>query len=392
MQVILMQEGHRPEGVSIQQRWLEMIDEAILADELGFDVYGQGEQHFARFVACVSTPDINHAYLAARTSRIRFRPMSSNLLPFNHPIRVVEQLNALDVLSGGRAEIGVARSNNPYTLEGFGISATDTKTYRDEALQVMGKALAQESFEHHGSFYDIPERSIAPKPIQKPHPPIHLSATSPASHADAGRMGLGVMCGNTSAGWEYAQECVDVYKSAIQQAEPVAGYVNNSLGMLSTAVNCHHSRELAIEAARPVAAKWMESIMGNYTNLAKQSADYAYLGRIELLRDRMYDLDYLIDCAPYITIGTPEFLIERARQIHSMGADQWLLRLDGMGHEENRRAIELIGREVLPEVHKLPPHGSHPASAGNVGEPLGGAAVAQSAGVANVAQPAAEGR
>jgi alkanesulfonate monooxygenase SsuD/methylene tetrahydromethanopterin reductase-like flavin-dependent oxidoreductase (luciferase family) len=363
MQVVLMQEGHRPDGVSIHQRWLEMVEEAVLAEEVGFDVYGQGEQHFARFVACVSTPEINHAYLAARTSRIRFRPMSSNLLPFNHPIRVVEQLNALDVLSGGRAEIGVARSNNPYTLEGFGIQATDTKRYRDDALQVMGKALSQQSFEHHGEFYDIPERSVAPKPVQTPHPPIHMSATSIASHEDGGRMGIGVMCGNTSAGWEYAQECVNVYKSAVGHAEPIAGYVNDTLGMLSTAVNCHHSEEKAKEAARPVAGKWMESIMGIYTNLARQSRDYAYLGKIELLRDRMYDLDYLVDCSPYITIGTPEFFVERAERIHGMGADQWLLRLDGLGHDENMRAIALIGQEVLPEVHKLPPHDSSPSKA-----------------------------
>jgi alkanesulfonate monooxygenase SsuD/methylene tetrahydromethanopterin reductase-like flavin-dependent oxidoreductase (luciferase family) len=356
VQVILMQEGHRPEGVSIHQRWLEMVHEAVLAEEVGFDLYGQGEQHFARFNSNVSTPEVNHAYIASRTSRIRFRPMSSNLLPFNHPIRIVEQLNALDLLSGGRAELGVARSNNPYTLEGFGIKASNTKQYRDEALAVIGKAVSQESFEHHGEFYDIPERSVAPKPLQRPHPPIHMSATSIASHEDAGRMGIGVMCGNTSAGWEYAQECIDLYKATIKDAEPVTGHVNNNLAIVTTAVNCHPSADRAKEGARRVAAQWFEAIMHTYTTLAKQSRDYAYLGRIELLKERMYDLDYLIESSPYVTIGTPEFFIERAHLLHRMGVDQWLLRLDGMGHEENMRAIKLIGREVLPEVHKLTPH------------------------------------
>src|SRR6187431_951951 len=107
MRVVLMQEGQRPEGISIHQRWYEMVDEAILADEVGFDVYGQGEQHFARFIAIVPTPEIAHAYLAARTKNIRFRAMATNLLPFNHPLRVAEQIAALDVLSQGRAELGV---------------------------------------------------------------------------------------------------------------------------------------------------------------------------------------------------------------------------------------------------------------------------------------------
>ena len=132
MRIGLMQEGHRPDGVSIHQRWLEMLDEAQLADEVGFDFYGVGEQHFARFTAIVPTPEVTHAYLAARTSRICFRPMSVNLLPYNHPIRIAEQTAALDVLSGGRAELGAARSNNPYTLEAFGVDPTMTHAYRDE--------------------------------------------------------------------------------------------------------------------------------------------------------------------------------------------------------------------------------------------------------------------
>ena len=129
--------------------------------------------------------------------------------------------------------------------------------------------------------------------------------------------------------------------------------MNDSLGMLTTAVNCDTSREKALEAARPVAAKWMESIMGIYTNLSKQSPDYAYLGRIEKLKDRMYDLEYLVESSPYMTVGTPEFFVERATKVHEMGADQWLLRLDGLGHEQNMKAIRLIGTEVVPEVHKL---------------------------------------
>lgn len=354
MRVVLMQEGQRPEGISIHQRWYEMVDEAILADEVGFDVYGQGEQHFARFIAIVPTPEISHAYLAGRTKNIRFRAMATNLLPFNHPLRVAEQVAALDVLSNGRAELGVARSNNPYTLEGFGIAATDTKKFRDEALTIIGKALSQETFEHHGPMYDIPERSLAPRPVQTPHPPIYLSATSMDSHRDAGRMGIGVMTGNTSAGWEYAQECIDTYKAGIAEAtDPIGAEVNNSLSMVSTGVNCAATTEKAKEGAAPVAYKWMETIMKVYTTISEQSPDYAYLGRITELKEHMYDIDYLVDSAPYVTAGTPDFFIERAQRLRAMGVDEWILRLDGMGHEQNKAAIELIGREVLPEVHKL---------------------------------------
>ena len=180
-----------------------------------------------------------------------------------------------------------------------------------------------------------------------------MSATSIDSHRDAGRFGIGVMCGNTSAGWEYAQECVDTYRAAIADAEPVSSHVNDCLGMLSTAVNCHPDRDKAMEAARPVATKWMETIMGIYTNLSKQSPTMPTSAGSSS-SGSVCTTSTTSSRAAYITIGTPEFFVERAQLLHRMGADQWLLRLDGMGHAENMRAIELIGKEVIPEVHKLP--------------------------------------
>jgi alkanesulfonate monooxygenase SsuD/methylene tetrahydromethanopterin reductase-like flavin-dependent oxidoreductase (luciferase family) len=355
----IFSESHVPTGQTIAGRLREVADEAVLADELGFDFFGVGEQHFGGVqvdgheLATSSTPEVTHGFIAGRTRRIRLRPMSVNLIPFNHPVRIAEQLAAIDILSNGRAELGGARSNNPSTLEAFGIAAENTRSYRNESLRVIVAALSGESFEFHGEHYDIPERRLVPPPVQKPHPPISISATGPESHVEAGKMGIGVMCGNTSAGWEYAQECADAYKNAIAEVEPIGPAVNDSLAMITTAVACAATREEALEVGAPIAFRWMEAIMHLYTVLADKAPDYAYLGNIRRIRDRIKDIDYLIDCSPYITIGTPEFFLERGRRVHSMGADEWIMRIDGMGHEANKRTIELIGREVLPELQAL---------------------------------------
>ena len=204
----LFSEAHVPTGGTVHERWREVAAEAVLADELGFDFFGVGEQHFGGMIidghelATSSTPEVMHSFIAARTSRIRLRPMSVNLIPFNHPVRIAEQLAAIDVLSDGRAELGGARSNNPWTLEAFGIKAENTRSYRNETLKVIVSALSQESFEFHGEYYDIPARRLVPRPVQKPHPPIAISATGVESHTEAGRMGIAVMMGNTSAGWK----------------------------------------------------------------------------------------------------------------------------------------------------------------------------------------------
>ncbi len=354
MRIGLLNEGSQTAGQTLGQRWHEVVAEALVAEEVGFDFWGTGEQHFLKGEATFSSPEVMHGYLAARTERIRFRPMSVNLLPYNHPIRIAEQIASLDVLSGGRAELGGARSNNAWTLEAFDIDAGATKGYRDEALRLIATAWTQEVFSFDGETWKIAaERTLVPRPVQKPHPPIAISATGIDSHRDAGRIGIGVMTGNTSAGWDYAQACVDAYKKAVAEAEPITGHVNDSLGMFSTAVCCAATREEAKREAQHVAFEWMELMVKIYTRLSEKSDDYAYLANIKQVEDRIHDIDYLIDCSPYVTMGTPEEFIERGKRLHEMGADEWILRVDGMNHEAHIRTLRLLGEEVLPELQKL---------------------------------------
>ena len=350
-----MQEGHSPPGTTWYERYHEMLAEAQLADEVGFDIYGNGEQHFGKFTAIVSSPEVTHANVAARTERIRLRPMSVNMIPFNHPIRIAEQAATIDVVSEGRAELGGARSNNPWTLDAFGVSATVTAAYRNETLQIVGKALSGGEFEHHSDLYDIPPRLLAPQPVQESLP-IHISATGVESHTRAGSIGIGVMTGNSILGWEYAQQCIDAYKDAVRSADPVGPKVTNKLGFFSTGVNCMTDRDEAREIAAPVALRFVEVVVGIYKDLSKRSADYAYLGQIEKIEDHMRDIDLLVDAAPYITVGNPDDLIERAAKLHRMGADDVLWRVDGMGHENNMKAIDMIGKQVIPALHEFPQH------------------------------------
>jgi hypothetical protein len=161
------------------------------------------------------------------------------------------------------------------------------------------------------------------------------------------------MTGNTSAGWEYTQACIDAYKGAVAAAEPITGHVNDSLGVFSTAACCAPSREEAKRIAKDVAFEWMELMVKIYTRLSEQSDDYAYLANIRKIEDRMHDIDYLIECSPYVTMGTPEDFIERGTRLFEMGADEWVLRVDGMGHAAHVRTLRLLGERVLPELHKL---------------------------------------
>jgi alkanesulfonate monooxygenase SsuD/methylene tetrahydromethanopterin reductase-like flavin-dependent oxidoreductase (luciferase family) len=356
MRIGLIQDGGRVLGsdtpVSPQQRIAEVVEEAVFADAMGFDFFGLAEVHFSE-VMTMSAPDVVLGTIAGRTERIKLRFVSTPLLAFNHPIRVAERVAMLDNLSGGRIELGTARSNQAHTIEAFGISVDETRPQFVDSLEVVLKALSQDSFEHDGPVWKIPERSLYPRPVQQPHPPVFASATSVETHKFAGEQGLGVMSGNSlPGGWDFVQECHDLYRDSWQDAAPRGRGTNNSFGALALRAHCAETNEKAQEEAALAAFDAVDLVMKWYSRLAKQSSDYAYMARFEELANHERDLPYMIERAPYISIGDPDFFVERIERLEAMGVDEFLLEIDGLGHDKQMQAIELIGREVLPRVRE----------------------------------------
>ena len=343
----LCHEGHTPDGTSHHQRYHEMIAEAVYAEEAGFDFYGLSEQHFLPDVATTSAPEGLLTVVASRTSRMTLRFMSA-VISVNHPIRIIERLNTLDVVSDGRAELGLARSNNPNTLSAFGVSPKVTRQRLQEGLGIIFSALNDGVFLGAGEVWDVPERPVVPAHVTQPHPPVFLSATSLDTHEFGARNGLGIMSGSTVLGWDYLQGNVDTYKSGIGDAVPLGKTVNDSISTFVATCHCAPTMEAALGPAEPVARLFMDVVMSMYTKLAEQSPDYEYLGRIAALQEHMHDIPWLMENNPYFHIGTPEYLIERFKRLEAYGLDELILRIDGMGHENNMKALEMIGEHVIP--------------------------------------------
>ena len=354
MRVGIVQDGARTAGpgreVSAQQRVAELIEEAVLAEEMGFDWFGLAEVHFSE-VMTMSAPDVVLAAIAAQTSRIRLRFVSPPLLAFTHPIRVAERLAMLDNISDGRIELGTARSNQAHTLEAFGIDVKDTRTQFTDSLEVIIKSLSQETFEHDGPVWKIPQRSIYPRPTQLPHPPIYGSATSIETHQFAGEQGIGIMSGNSlPGGWDFVQQCHDVYREAWTDAAKRGRLTNRTFSSLALRAHCAETNEKAQAEAADAAFDAIDLVTRWYSKLAAQSSDYAYMAQFEELQDHQRDLPFMIERAPYISIGDPQFFLDRIARLEAMGVDEFILEIDGLGHALHKQAIELIGREVLPHV------------------------------------------
>lgn len=186
--------GERP---SQRARLHGIVDLAVLAEELGFDGVAVGEHHFHQYI--VSAPELLLAAIAERTSRLRLAT-AVTLLAQADPVRVAEQLNTLDVLSGGRAELTVARGVSPRTWAAFGLADEDHVRHRLEVnLQLLLRLLTEDEVTWHGgSRASLRNVRVEPRPIQQPRPPIWMGGGLSLRSADlAARHGLPLMLPST---------------------------------------------------------------------------------------------------------------------------------------------------------------------------------------------------
>lgn len=351
MKVGLLQEGDISNGNTVAQRYREIIKEVVLADKLGFSAWGTSEQHFSAPTFTVSAPEVLYAAVASQTENIKIRIMAAVLLSFNHPILVAERLATLDIVSNGRAELCTARSNNKVTLEAFGISPQHTKAQWRESMEVIAKAWTEDVLEHNGEFWNIPPRKIVPKPLQQPHPALSVAASSIASHREAGEKGIGVIGFENYFGWDYLQQCIDAYREGSKHAVPYAPKVkiNDYAGLYVATAYCAATRQQAIEEASEMILKYFKFILDLYRPLAKDPS-YEYLEKVNELIVHENNVEYLVENSPSVMVGDPDTLVQKFKRLKSMGVDEVLLRVDGFGHERNMKAIELIGKHVIPHV------------------------------------------
>lgn len=152
------------EQIEASQRLQQaQVRRAVLADRLGFDYWWMGEHHFGIEGAELSTNPIQiETAVAALTSRIRLGQIA-NIISFWHPLRLAEQTAILDILSGGRAEVGIGRGYQSREAEVFGHTYGSgiqdqerNRSYYAEAYELLMKAWTQESFSHKGEFFTVP--------------------------------------------------------------------------------------------------------------------------------------------------------------------------------------------------------------------------------------------
>jgi len=172
--------------------YMNALEQVKLADELGFDYVWAVEHHFLEEYSHCPSPELFLTACAMVTKRIRVGHGIVVCVPeFNHPIKIAERTATLDILSGGRLDVGTGRSATWTELGGFNADPDLTKQTWDEFVRCLPKMWTSEKYSYQGRFWSMPPRTILPKVYQRPHPPLWVAVTSPGTELDAADRGLG---------------------------------------------------------------------------------------------------------------------------------------------------------------------------------------------------------
>ena len=234
----------------------DILEQARLADTLGFTTWWMVEHHGAGEYSYSSAPELILSWIATQTDRIRLGH-SGVLAPFkiNHPIRAAERAAMLDHISDGRLEFGMARSLGG-EWDAFDVEVETTRDQLVEALRMIPQMWTQESFSWNSPLLRIPERNIIPKPVQKPHPPIWSTTGSAAAFRLAGSLGVGALGNTLLTTLDGIQMLLGEYKAGLAECEHPVGLFRNERRSVFTFVHVGETEKAAVESGACRAALW----------------------------------------------------------------------------------------------------------------------------------------
>ena len=214
---------------------------------------------------------------------------------------------------------------------------------------MIPKMWTEDPFSHQGEFFNIPERSVIPKPVQQPHPPMWVACSQPDSFRRAGEQGLGVLCFNLG-GYAQMEERVGAYREAVKNADPVGSFVNDQVAALCI-VHCEEDGEEARRVAGPEGAWFVQMAENLYAPWAGREVPDSYKFAVDAIQTERVDKtaqDH-IDSGAF-AMGTPDEVIEVMKKYQEAGVDQVLcfVQPGNLSHTRIMDSIKLMGRHVIP--------------------------------------------
>jgi alkanesulfonate monooxygenase SsuD/methylene tetrahydromethanopterin reductase-like flavin-dependent oxidoreductase (luciferase family) len=359
----------RPWGEDGEHRLIQdALEQVELADRVGIDSVWEVEHHFLEEYSHSSASGVFLGAASQRTKRIR---LGFGILPlppgYQHPARVAETAAMLDLVSGGRVELGTGETSSGAELEGFGVDRETKRAQWEEMLPVVARMMVEEPFAGiEGRFLKMPPRNVVPKPLQKPHPPLWVACSRRETIRLAAEKGVGALSFSFVEP-EEARAWVDEYRAIVDSERCVpGGFAVNPQVAVVLPMMCAPDEAQAIERGIDGAHFFGYSLAHYYvfgdhrpgrTDIYDEflrrrddvgfarsivTADAAPLG-VRVLQQGLGSLRG--------AIGSPAQVRDLCRRYEAAGVDQviFVMQAGRNRHEHICESIELFAAEVLPE-------------------------------------------
>jgi alkanesulfonate monooxygenase SsuD/methylene tetrahydromethanopterin reductase-like flavin-dependent oxidoreductase (luciferase family) len=326
------------------------LEQFALADQVGFDWVSVAEHHFAPF-SLNPNPMVMAGALTQVVKNAKIALLGPDI-PILNPLRVAEEFAMLDTLTGGRVIAGLMRGTpNEYVT--YNINPTESRGRFAEALEIIRMAWTEKQpFGWQGRYYQYRSISIWPRPVQDPHPPIYMSASSPESGDYAAKNKLGIGFAFTTL--PRAVTAADYWRKKSREHgwEPEPETVIYRLGV--------HVAATDAEARDDLAAGMQQRRVGlSMANAAVEKAvdEAGYYGRDrDEQRGRLLSRGQLEERIEngQILVGSPDTVVKQIERIKKeLNAGVLDLTLAAQLGDKTMRSIELLGTQVLPRMHAM---------------------------------------
>ena len=302
----------------------------IEAEELGFHTTFLTEHHFTG-IGQISAPLQVLTALAMRTTRLRLGT-AVIVLAWHNPVMLAEQAATLDLISGGRLELGIGKGYRNNEFSGFAMPMEEAESRFDEAFGVLKKAfMSDERFTHHGKYWHYDNILVEPPPSQRPHPPMWIAAGNPASIKAVAARGCNLL--------------LDQFQSPAQIRERIALFKSEveARGRAFDAMQVAVARNVYVAQGKVDLDEAMSRQVMQHRRMVELSQRSDGTNRSHILQ---YD-GKPGSTEEHALFGTPDDIIARLKELEACGVRQVLLNSGGANPIDSLRRF---ARQIMPAM------------------------------------------
>src|SRR5262245_19123206 len=330
LSIFSVQDHYPDRQRTIPQLYNEVMNQAVLADELGYDGFFLAEHHFHPY-GVAPNPELLLAAMAQRTRRIRLGTAIS-VLTFHDPRTAAETFAMTDVIAGGRFVLGVGSGYLKHEFDGYGVAASEKRERFDECLQAVELLLSGERVTFHGKFHRLDDVAINVRPLQNPLP-LYVAILRREAAYHVGRQGKGLLSGPYAAldRFEDIGRPVEEFRRGRAEAAEKASALPQALG---DNIVCLHTHVAETDAeARRIAAAAFDLYVETRLYAKRMAYD-------DILRSGI------------CLFGSVDTVADQLCRLADMGIDHVmaLQNFGGLPAPEVERSMRMMIEQVMPKV------------------------------------------